>query len=386
MKRKFIFLILVLSLCGIANAQNQNWFFGGSSVGADTSWNCTLRMQFSNDSILFTKLPPIIAFDFESGASTSASDQFGKLLLSSDGARIYDSSYQVIQNGSQMNGSSIVSWQTALLIPWPGHPDSILYIFGDYATFSYDTFYDAGSRKVYMSVIDMHSVNGGPSVVEKNTVLLQDTLLLGNIKAIRHANGRDFWFVFKQAIRNTFYFYLLDSTGLYYHHKQTLNDSHFYGQTQTAFSPDGNWYARYETNGTGLPYTQFDLHPFDRCSGQLGSLHRTHYEAQVQPGGVSFSQNSRFCYVSVWDTLYQYDLIATDPLSTGQVVAVYDGFLADIDPDTGVYWAPTRFFSKSISSRWKDLYQCPEYQYAVPSCYRIPRLARFALSSETTRN
>jgi hypothetical protein len=56
-----------------------------------------------------------------------------------------------------------------------------------------------------------------------------------------------------------------------------------------------------------------------------------------KPGGVAFSPNSRFLYVTRWDSVFQYDLHASDIILSEKVVAVYDGFFGDLG-------LPTRFF------------------------------------------
>jgi hypothetical protein len=343
-------LLHILLLCYnilSVQAQNQNWFLGGSQVNTDTSKYCTVQLKFTNDKLVLSKLPPYENYEFDQGSSTSLSDKNGNILLLSDGANIYDSSFRTILNGEAMNGTSVIAWRANLLLPWPGHPDSVIYLFGDLRAISFDTIETACSKKIFYSIIDLHNTANKSKVVAKNIVLRADTLL-GVFSANRHANGRDFWIVLKEANRNFFYVYLLDPEGIHLHHTQSFSSANYYSQAQTAFSPDGKWYARYESDGLA-PFTQFNLHPFDRCTGELGPHLFTNYEPRVQPGGVAFSPNSRFCYVSVWDSIYQYDLHTTDILQSGIVVATYDGFLADIDPDTGVYSVPTRFFQSQLA-------------------------------------
>src|SRR5690606_37804939 len=107
-------------------------------------------------------------------------------------------------------------------------------------------------------------------------------------------------------------------------------------------SPDGQWYARFNWQGI-IPDSSFatiEIYHFDRCSGLLSDRVSKTYDLSGlngKPGGTAFSPNSRFLYVTRWDSVFQYDLHATDIIASEQVAAVYDGFIAEPG-------FPTRFF------------------------------------------
>jgi hypothetical protein len=88
------------------------------------------------------------------------------------------------------------------------------------------------------------------------------------------------------------------------------------------FSPDGTKLGIYDlVNGTYL----FD---FDRCSGSLSKYtHISHIEPQAWLGGVCFSPNSRFLYLTErFDYLHQYDTQVDSIVDSDVIVAVNDSF------------------------------------------------------------
>jgi Secretion system C-terminal sorting domain len=100
-----------------------------------------------------------------------------------------------------------------------------------------------------------------------------------------------------------------------------------------------------------IPYeSTLDLYNFDRCTGLLSNRITYDYPGGNKPGGVAFSDSSHYLYVSVWDTIYQYDLWTPDILASQEVVAVYDGFKAD-------FGKPTTFFSMLLGPD-KKIYIC----------------------------
>jgi len=69
---------------------------------------------------------------------------------------------------------------------------------------------------------------------------------------------------------------------------------------QSAFSPDGNWFGRYQYYGIVGQQTnkRVDLYQFDRCTGELSSHLHEVLPGEGAPGGVAFSPNSKLMYIS----------------------------------------------------------------------------------------
>jgi hypothetical protein len=85
---------------------------------------------------------------------------------------------------------------------------------------------------------------------------------------------------------------------------------------------------------------------FDRQAGALSAFQYIPIPDVHARGGVAFSPSSELCYVSAFDTIMQFDLMAPDIEASGIVVAVYDGFLDNyaitfgnlqLGPDCKVY-------------------------------------------------
>ncbi|MBX2892663.1 MAG: T9SS type A sorting domain-containing protein [Saprospiraceae bacterium] len=126
------------------------------------------------------------------------------------------------------------------------------------------------------------------------------------------------------------------------HTLQSIGDSLPPGWDHSVFSPDGKWYARYSWWGwSGAGCSSLYLYNFDRCSGELSNF-RSYRLKDDGPGGVAISPNSRYLYVSNWDTIFQYDLYAQDIFATETVVAGYDGFRGEDG------W-PVRFFTPQLA-------------------------------------
>ena len=142
------------------------------------------------------------------------------------------------------------------------------------------------------------------------------------ITATRHGNGQDWWITFPGWRTNNYLVFLLDSLGLHGPDIQSVGafpmGSGGYGQS--TFSPDGSKYAE-------ICFFQGQVLDFDRCSGKFSNARVINYDTigGNQCGGVAFSPNSRYMYVSRCDSIFQFDMSVTDFNSTKQTIAQFDG-------------------------------------------------------------
>lgn len=67
--------------------------------------------------------------------------------------------------------------------------------------------------------------------------------------AVRHANGKDWWIITSKFDSNKYYRFLIDSSGIQLAGFQHVGKLIETGLGQSVFSPDGNWYARYNAYG-----------------------------------------------------------------------------------------------------------------------------------------
>jgi hypothetical protein len=101
-------------------------------------------------------------------------------------------------------------------------------------------------RSLYYTRIDMNLDGGLGAVLEKNQVAFSDTMNIGRITAVKHANGRDWWVFVHKAYSNRFYRFLLSPTGLALNGYQDIGIVRPADDGQVCFSPDGTKFAYFE--------------------------------------------------------------------------------------------------------------------------------------------
>ncbi len=176
------------------------------------------------------------------------------------------------------------------------------------------------------------NLNGGlGGVVNKNTILLLDTLNPGKITACKHANGVDWWVIVQRVNSNTYYEFLVTPSGISSPIVQNIGTVRTNWLGMACFSPDGTKYAtfhaEYNSNG-GL-----DILDFDRCSGVLSNpLHITIPQTIGYSGGLTFSGNSSLLYTANIDSVYQFDMTSANIAASKQTVAVWDSFYSPSPP------------------------------------------------------
>ncbi|MCZ2249228.1 MAG: T9SS type A sorting domain-containing protein [Bacteroidia bacterium] len=100
---------------------------------------------------------------------------------------------------------------------------------------------------------------------------------------------------------------------------------------QVGFSSDGNYFATFDN------WSQLRIYDFDRCTGIL-SNYRTKFITNNTAGSLSFSPNSRFLYITKPDSLWQFDLQASDVLNSQTFIASYDGYTDSLWGFSNRFW------------------------------------------------
>jgi hypothetical protein len=325
-----LFSIIILNSSWLL-AQNQGiqnyWISGYSSWGG-----LPYGHSVSN---FFTGIPFIsydsLEMDFRHTNAIISNEQ-GNLLFYTNGVYIADATHDTMQNGSGLNPSDFTTYaydglfipQAALIL---NRPDSIsLYDLFHSTWDNWPSGTGVLSFHLYHSTIDM-SLNGGlGAVVQKNQVIINDSLVPGKIVACKHANGQDWWIVCLKAYTNTIYKILLTPAGISSVTTQDIGHSWmpwYYGQAK--FSPDGNKFAVYNPMLTSNG--MLEIMDFDRCTGTFSNP-----DSVIIPlsntfnAGVEFSAESNFIYISTGDSIHQYNLAFYPIAPTKTNVAVYDGF------------------------------------------------------------
>lgn len=172
--------------------------------------------------------------------------------------------------------------------------------------------------------------NGKGGVTAKNQELLTDNISIGEMTAVKHANGKDWWLVTPKDHSNTFYFFLFTKDGIVDTLTQTIGIKppvNASGGIQMVFSPDGSKLFRSIPSGPVMVYD------FDRTLGQFTRFDTIHVDYGDWPSianGCEVSPNSRFLYVSAELRIYQFDLWSNDISASQITVAEWDGFKAPV--------------------------------------------------------
>lgn len=262
--------------------------------------------------------------------SANITDASGNLLFSTNGAFIAHASGDTMMSATGLNPSAYTSnWpgglhisQACLILSKPDTP-GIYYLFHG----TLDDQIGQFAQYLYLTTIDMSLDGGLGGVVSKNQVLITDTLNVGKIIAVRHANGRDWWVFCHKQSTNIFNRLLVTPDGISGPDQQAIGITRYADIGQVCFSPNGNKFAYYWGEGEDL-----EIFNFDRCTGLFSNpVHIVINDANSM-GGVAFSPNSQYLYVSSVEDVYQYDTEAPDIEASMAHVATWDGFYSPSPP------------------------------------------------------
>lgn len=325
--KKAVFLLLSLfsSCLVVAQGVSNRWVFGYACCqpafgGTDIDFsggspNIILQQRYMN----FYETNGVI------------SDRNGNLLFASNGIYVANALDDTMQNGlglnpclytTQMTSHGLALPQGNLVIPFPD--DSMkYYLFHESCDVIGATF---ATLNLYYSVIDMSLDGGLGAVIQKNTVLLNDSLVEGRIVGVKHANGRDWWVMVHQLNTGNMFKYLVTPQGISGPTIQSIGVPRDIWFGQAVFNPQGTKFAYYE------PYGDLDVCDFDRCSGLFSNIIHVDINDSAPGGGAAFSSSGRYLYLSSEKYVYQFDMFSPNIDSSRLVVGVYDGYR-----ESGVY-------------------------------------------------
>ncbi len=348
---------------GIGKAQKQDyiWLYGGDYYdvvlpdrAADTTWGSS-NIDFNYD-------PPKIYYDPNrfldfNDCNSSVCDAEGKMLAYSNGMVIYNQydrpiadtinygpqweNFKLTWNGVIIPGG-MGGIQMALMLPHPADKDKYYAIYED--TDMSNLYYN--NYKLSYALIDVGQDNKEGTLIAKDVTILEDSLS-GNITAVRHGNGRDWWLIAPRRNGIEANVFLSDPKGIHFHtryHTGMVNTLSRGGGGQIYASPDGNWVSWFAGSEFTKDGARLLLSRFDRCTGQLyDSSMKVVDFSQGLGMGVSFSPNSRYLYMCNRKYIYQYNLNHAEPLKSESLVATYDGY-EYIFPDIPNGWGwPVNF-------------------------------------------
>jgi len=277
--------------------------------------------------------------------NATVSDGDGNLLFYTNGCYIANKENAQMPNGNNLNPGSVHTNFCANGYPvsqgvlaFPSIEDeNIFYIVHESAANA------SLSDFLYYTRVDMEGDDGLGDVIEKNIVVIEDSLWQGYLTATRHANGTSWWIIAGGYHPDQYYKLLLDSSGIWVHDFQDLDivgGQEGWGVGQAVFSPDGTKYVHYNRNEQAL------LFGFDRGTGQISYQQQLFVDSTIYFGGAAISPNNRFLYVSNAIYLYQFDLEAPDIQGSKVLIDTFDGFsspfpanfyLMQLGPDCRIY-------------------------------------------------
>lgn len=279
----------------------------------------------SSDS-LFTDLVNAPYYDFQ-----------GNMVFYSNGIAVMDQTMDTLQNGelyynptftAPENGSNVING--TLILPKPGQPDQFYIFHSSYTEPVPPAIIVYGD--LYYSIIDMNLNGGAGGITTAKNVFLKDSLWTGNINAVRHGNGHDWWLIAGKNLSDTIYTWLVTQDSIMGPYGQAKGWA--FSTTgnvvwQTAFNETGDRFAIAYAYQTGN-IKRLLLADFNRCTGELANgqlLTMTDVGAGAwQSGviGVAFSKNGRFLYAGTGSSCFQFDLNAGNIQASRIKVGIHD--------------------------------------------------------------
>ncbi len=307
------------------------WIFG--------DYDYSQKLDFSTTPPTLSLIDYTIEF---AAANTSICDAEGELRLYSNGFRVLNGQQQYLENGFRINEQydyteEYVSQghrhvQGVLALPVPADTRNYLLFYTEELYFTLPSGGNTvASNKLYLAEASFQENNQG-EIIDKDFLLINDTLNYGQMTACRHGNGRDWWFLVPNLDSRLYNRLLITPDGVENHGTTVVDEDFLRGPGQVAFSPDGKRYVVY--NGDFEPSNNhLTFYDFDRCTGVLSNpvVHTHDLEGIIN--GIAISENSRFVYHTAVNNLYQYDLQAADIPASRTLIDTWDGYYNWTDPD-----------------------------------------------------
>jgi hypothetical protein len=330
-KNILFLLLLFLNKPSFSQGIDNLWLMGYECC---STYFYPMNLDFSSGSLVIDTVQRNMNLESTNGVIT---DKQGNLLFYTNGVYIANANNDTMLNGSGLNPSQFTTNHTYygltipqlnLIIPFP-QDSTKYYLFHETMD---DPLNTKSSFFLYYSVVDMNLDNGLGGVVQKNTILLNDTLLVGKMTACKHANGRDWWLIIHEYQTGFVLKFLITPNGINVPQKQNLQAIRYNSNGQVVFSKQGDKYAYYDEK------RDLDIFNFDRCNGNFHSRIHVDINDSAAAGGVAFSPSGRFLYVSSTSYVYQFDMNAPNIAASQKTVAIWDTFYSPFPPAATTYY------------------------------------------------
>jgi hypothetical protein len=202
------------------------------------------------------------------------------------------------------------------------------------------TYWDYRHDNISCSIVDMDSNQGLGQVISKNNLLLKDQWYPNPAgAAIKHGNGKDWWYIKEQCVKNNFQTFLITLDSIYapFDNKVEQPGPWCGRYSYCTFSEQGDkmlstmYYKRGDSTWVDSDPNRVDVYNFDRCSGKL-TLYNTYNYPLDSIGNppekwadfkqsACFSPDGNLMYISNRYSIWQVDL--NDP-NTNNAIKIYD--------------------------------------------------------------
>ena len=298
----------------------------------------------------FNQSPPSIFYESINISlyvtNATISGPLGNLLFYTNGCAIADWTHHIISYGDSLNIGEIgenfcengypAGPQSALILNAPNDFNKyyLLYSHLEYAENSPAIALTTG---LLSTIVEIDTLTNQENILVKNHPVISDSLGMGQLTAVKHANGIDWWVMVPQYLTNEYYTFLLSEDGIQVAFEQQIGHATVLeGEAggQAVFSSNGRFYIRY-TPADGL-----FIFDFDRLTGLLSEFRYIDIDDGAFIGGVATSPNSRYLYVCSEKFVYQFDLYDENIASSKITVGEYDGYLSPF---------PTNFYNAQLA-------------------------------------
>ena len=214
MKIIYTLLLVMIYVGNVMGQKEYNQWINGFGSGIDFNHNPPIPVTYPTGDFWIWR------------TDASICDTTGKLMFYTNGFRIFNRDYQIMQNGDSLNLGDYLTWgydalyipDGAVIIPYPGssskyflfHTNADLLNISPYGELLVGT-------KLYYDVIDMSLDSGRGAVLpnQKEVLFLNDTLTNNGIEAVKHGNGKDWWLICHEYGSDRYYKFLVDQSGLH---------------------------------------------------------------------------------------------------------------------------------------------------------------------------
>lgn len=326
----------------IGQKEGDGWIIGYSkSLNPNYS---VLELDFKSGNLLIKRMPGEFSYSLET--CSTISDANGTPLIWTNGMQIRGQGFQMIEdtisyapddwdnmkpsfwkwwyNEDELYAYGFTVPNGAVILPDPGE------------TGLYHVIYQFSER--FQDPLGFHctkwltaSIRSNPdstfTLLSKDVQIgVSDVFFQAPVKAVQHANGRDWWIYMLLRGSNQYQLILLDPTGLKFKGLQDSGINMPQALGLATISPSGKFMAV----GVAVLNSN-DQHVFiyeiDRCAGSLAFRDSFSLVTQLWPG-FGFSSTEKYLYTSSERKyLWQFDMEATDIGASRVLVGEYDGFV-----------------------------------------------------------